>query len=349
MTGKIKPKLNADKLERLTGGQLFTDPANGDFTINSTLGLSANLGVDPDTIAYLSTKATGFGANVGASSFVVDHLKLTQTILDNIPGINDGITGNEKVFTDYGIMSPDHTTIHYDVYDGVWKRQTGSASTQDFNLNPAYVNWYREVAKNYKNSSGNEYTRIRWGDSEIRQNQKFESDWLTVCQIKSKSDHTLINGADYKFELGGDILIDFEGYTPSDGDYFDLMSAKEINGRNSIGSILFEGYTPTKYSLEVADVSGKQVLRLTIGDALGIDSEESIGLRVFPNPSKGSFLLETDKKIQSIEMFNMQGESVTGKLNIIRIGKGYQISTENIAPGVYIMKADNIPSRIVIK
>ena len=274
MDGKIKPP-GQSGLTKLTGGQLFVNPNAGDFTVNPALGLPASVGVMPAVLTALNQKAAAFNVTVGASSFEMSHLRLTQTILDNIPGLNDGINGNENVFADYGTMSADYHTITFNVVNGDWKSDNNSPNTQDFELNENYYTWYQSIDNAYLNNAGNNYERIRWGTSEVMQNQVFDPDWLTVCQITGTSENTLLNGYDNDFTLDGDILIDFENFTPQIGDAFDLMTANQITGSGGAGfsntlfdRVLFEGFTPDNYSLEVMGPVGNQKLTLTVLSAL---------------------------------------------------------------------------------
>lgn len=274
MDGKIKPPSQSG-LIKLTNGQLFINPTGGNFRINPALNLPASTGVMTSVLDDLDLKVGAFGVPVGPGLSGVDHLKLTQTILDNVPGLNDGIAGNETVFADYGTMTSNYHTITFDVVNGSWKSNNNSPNTQDFELNEVYYTWYQNVATTHLNINGEEYERIRWGDSEVRQNQVFDPDWLTVSQITSTSSNTLINGADNDFVLDGDILIDFENFTPQIGDVFDLMTANSITSNNSgtdlFDRVLFEGFTPNFYALEVINLGGNQVLRLIILAALPVE------------------------------------------------------------------------------
>lgn len=285
MDGKVKPT-GQSGITQLTNGQLFVNPHGGDFSINPALNLPASTGVMPSVLNDMNQKTIDFGVVVGADNFEIDHLKLTQTILDNVPGLNDGIVGNETVFADYGTMSSNYHTIEFNVVSGTWKTDTGSPNKQDFELNEVYYTWYESIAINYLNNSGLEYERIRWGDSEVKQNQVFDADWLTVSQITSTS-NTVINGDDNDFILDGDILIDFENFTPQIGDEFDLITANTITTNNT-GSlfdiVLFEGYTPANYSLTIVNVSGMQAVRLTILATLPVE------LAAFEARKKGQFV-----------------------------------------------------------
>jgi len=274
MDGKIKPP-GQSGLTKLTNGQLFINPHGGNFRINPSLNLPASTGVSLTVLDDLDQKVIDFGISISAGTFQMDHLKLTQTILDNVPGLNDGVLNNETVFADYGLMSSNYHTIEFDVVAGDWKDDYSSPNKQDFELNEVYYSWYENIATNHLNNAGEEYERIRWGDSEVMQNQVFDADWLTVSQITSTS-NTLINGHDNIFTLNGDILIDFENFTPQIGDAFDLITADIIiTSPNFTGSlfdrVLFEGHTPDNYSLEIVTVGDVQVVRLTILAALPVE------------------------------------------------------------------------------
>jgi hypothetical protein len=252
-------------LTSLPTNQLYINPNNGNFRLNPSLGMSSTLGARPTTLDSMDIRKNRYGVNVIWDQFPNDPLKLTQTILDNIPGINDGITGNENVFTNFGILRAAYSEIFYNVYSGVWKTQTMSKDTQLFHLNEAYTEWYTE-ANIHKNASGADYERIRWGNSFLKQDQLFDNDWLTVSQITSDTTNTVIYTDHNAFTLDGDILIDFENYIPVLGKTFDLLKAAQITAVNTtlFDRILFEGYTPPNYSLTIVDVPGGKAVRLTI-------------------------------------------------------------------------------------
>jgi hypothetical protein len=244
---------------------MFLDANNGNFRLNPALGPITNLGVRPTTLDSIDLRKAQFGVEVRWDQFPNDPLKLTQTILDNIPGINDGVAGNESVFPNIGLMREQYSEIFFDVVPGAWKTQTMSKDTQLFHLNERYTEWYAPTNATYKNASGGDYERIRWGNSILKQNQVFDNDWLTVSQITSDTTNTVIYGEHESFTIDGDILIDFENFTPSINDTFDLIKAATItSGDNLFDRVIFEGYTPTNYLLSIVNVPGGQAVRLKI-------------------------------------------------------------------------------------
>lgn len=273
--GKYKPRNEANVgITDLGVAQLFVNPNGGNFNINPTLGLPAGVGVDPAVLTALEQRGASFGVNIAWDGWITDHLKLTQTILDNIPGLNDCVADNHTVLDGHGEMSANYHTIEFQVVDGAWKQARNSPSRQNFELNEEYFTWYASVAQSILTGNAEEYERIRWGNSEVKQDQCFDPDWLTVSQISGGTMHTVINGYDNNFFLAGDLLVDFENFTPSVGAHFDLVVAGAIsaaNGTDFFDRVLFEGFTPDNYSLEVIDEGNQQVLRLTILEALPVE------------------------------------------------------------------------------
>ena len=256
--------------------QLFVDPENGDFHINPSLGLPASLGVDTIVLAEMDARIAAFGVSFKKDDFVSDNLKLSQSILDNIPGINDGIAGNESVFTNIGVMTADRSEIDFSVVNGVWKTNTGSPDTMQFRLNDEYVDWYIDTETNYKNALGNNYERIRYGTSVLKQDQVFDADWLTVSKI-TPTETALIEGVNQNIVLDGDLLVDFEGVSPAIGQSYDLVVAKNLSTANAtdlFDRVLFKGFTPADYTLQIVTLpNGLQAARLTITGANPNDTD----------------------------------------------------------------------------
>ncbi len=352
MDGNIKPS-NQTGLIKLTGSQLFVNPLQGNFRINPSLSLPSTTGVESSVLDSLDKKVNSFGVVIAAENLDVDHLKLTQTILDNIPGINDGVTGNENVFENFGMMSNDYHSITYKVVNGAWKSKTNSKNNQVFELNEAYYTWYQSIDTSFKNSAGNKYERIRWGNSEIRQNQTFDPDWLTVSQITSNG-NTLINGDTNSFILDGNLLIDFLNITPQAGQFFDLMIAKNLssaNANNIFDSIIFKGYTPNKYTLEFVDAGNKEVLRLTINPTSSIKKKNINNSKLIlnPNPTNDYFKVIGQIDNQNLQIYNLVGQNMTSFVVVSNIPNGIKVNIENLTPGLYIVYLNELNYKLIIE
>jgi hypothetical protein len=262
-----------------TPGPLFVDPNNGNFRLNPALGLPTTLGVPGATLDSIDVRVAKFGVNVKWDQWDFNHLKLTQTILDNNPGVNDGVVGNESVLTNDGVLHlhtpPARSEIDFNmVIPSDWRTnicQCPTKSVEVFELNPEYAAWY--IARNAatKNSAGADYYRIRWGNSVLKQDQLFRNDVLTNSQITAVDSNTVIESENNHFTLDGDLLVDFEGYTPVVGDKWNLMIAKTISSANTapalFDSVKFEGatLTPAQYTLSIINLpDGRQALQLEI-------------------------------------------------------------------------------------
>jgi hypothetical protein len=261
-----------------TTNSLFVDPNNGNFRLQPTLGLPATLGVPAAVLDSIDARVAKYGVKVKWDEWDYNHLKLSQTILDNNPGVNDGIVGNETVLTNDGVLHlnplPARSEIDFNmVIPSAWRTnicQCPTKSVEVFELNEEYAAWYKARNAATKNSSGQDYYRIRWGNSVLKQDQLFRSDVLTNSQITSATESTIIESDNSDFTLDGDLLVDFEGYTPVPGDSWLLMKAVTITSANTNGtlfdSVKFEGATllPNQYTLSVINIEGGQALELKI-------------------------------------------------------------------------------------
>ena len=266
--GGVRP-VNYPGLNPLGNVALFVNPDNGNFRINPALGLPSNTGVDVSIIEALEQRAAKFGADIVWDGWINDDMILTQTILDNIPNAYDGIANNETVFTDYGVFNSDTSHLEFQVVNGTWKADNEITSNHhEFRLNHDYASWMRYIMSTFVNDSNQPYQRARWGNSYVKQDFIFPENWLTVSTFYPDT-HTVIRGYESDFHINGDLLVDFDGVTPSPGDYFDIIAANSIS--TDVASIFdyvqFTGYTPADYSLSIINVSDHQVVRLTIGNA----------------------------------------------------------------------------------
>ncbi len=361
MTGKVKP-IGQPGITQLMNGQLFIDPENGNFRVNPALGLPINTGVKPKVLDSLDQRAAYFNVPVSPWNFEVDYLKLTQTVLDNIPGVDDGINGNETVFEDHGFVKSNNQAIVYKAPPSAWRQATGAHFKQIFSFGSEYSAWYNSIVNNYVNRRGETFERIRWGDSEIRQNHKFPKDWLLVAQIKSSS-HTVIKAENHDLIIDGEVLIDFENFTPQVGDQFDIIVAQNITTKNT-GEVfdreIFEGYTPTNYTVNIVNLpNGKQAVRLEIlsGTKANLgSSDDQLDLntaiteaKVFPNPSHGKFTLQLNEVPNEINIYDNIGRKITDQVSINGLGKVYEFDTKSQSLGLYFIKTDKETIRVMIE
>jgi hypothetical protein len=318
---------------------LFLNPDDGNFRLNPALGLPATLGVPAAILDSIDARATKFAVNIKWDRWVNDHLKLSQTILDNIPGVNDGIVGNETVFTNTGVLHlnplPALSEIDFNVIPGTaWKAATGAPAVEHFELNPIYAAWYKARNAATKNSAGTDYTRIRWGNSFTKQDQVFQPDWLTNSQITAPDSNTVIFSDNADFTLDGDLLVDFEGYTPMPGDSWLLMKAATITSANTapklFDSVKFEGATllPNQYTLSIINTPNGQALELKI-----ISQVPAMPVATLVQPSCST-------NTGTITITSPLGTGLTYSIDNATYTNTTGIFT-NVAPGTYSITAKN--------
>lgn len=328
-----------------TTNDLFIDPNNGNFRIKPSLNLPSTLGVPNNVLDSMDALVAKYAVDVKWDRWENDHLKLTQTILDNIPGVNDGIPNNETVFPDVGVMDTASTQIIFNVIPGTaWKTRYNAPNHEDFELNEVYTEWYEARKDSTKNSLGNDYTRIRWGNSFTKQDQVFQGDWLTNSQITAPDSNTVIYSEANHFTLDGDLLIDFEGYTPMPGDKWNLMEAGSIStantGGNLFDSVKFEGANllPSQFALSVINIEGgRQALELQI-----LSAPLSLELLSFQvNKQKGHNLItwvtENETDLDRFELMRGQEVDKLEKIYTVlpanRKGDAYRYTDNDIKNG----------------
>jgi hypothetical protein len=253
------------------GSSLFVNPNAGNFMPAAGVPLAA--GAPADTRATIDSAVSKFGVTVAPANWVTDELKLTQSFLDNIPGLDDGIANNETVFTGPGQYGASDSEIDrkafYFAVNSAWKTSIGlrdAALTRTrvpaFNglyeliVPSAYSTWY-DAAK-LANPS---YASIRHGNSYIAQNKAFPANSLLLTALggTAAGSYNQILAAGQTITLGGDLRIVFSnGYTPKSGDSFDIIKAGAVIG--NFANVNLPASVGAAYSLNV--VSGN-TLRLT--------------------------------------------------------------------------------------
>jgi hypothetical protein len=269
----------------VTGTSLFVNPDAGNFT--PTSGVPTSTGAHATVLADLQRKVQANGITVAPDGWVTDHPKLTQTLLDAIPGLEDGVAGNETIFDAPGTYAASgreagRKSLFFQV-DSTWK----AANVTNANLvgglyeliTPAeYSDWRDGVATAFPG-----YGSIRWGDSVIGQNKVFASDSLLVASISGTGSDTQTIATGRSITLGGGLLIDFDGYTPLTSDTFDLLEAASItpSGASPFSHIFFVDSLPSGwgYDLSIIDGMSSDVVRLSfVASPSGVPEIDPSGL-----------------------------------------------------------------------
>ncbi len=274
-------------VELVSGRSLFVDPLAGDFSAAS--GVPAGIGADPAVVADLKRKAQAEGIVVATDAWETDHLKLTQTLLDAIPGFEDGVSGNETVFKEpatYGasVKESGRKSMFFSV-DSAWQTAKGVAAGVLSNgryevITPSEYSAWRDALQ----TAYPTYGAVRWGDSVLGQNKVFAADSLFVATIRGSQSYTKTLAPGKTVTVAGDLLVDFDGYAPKVGDAFDLIQAAEIvtGGGAGFGKVIFADGVSSAWTHSVAVVatSSGKALRLTINSG-GTSTQQSQSIGAF--------------------------------------------------------------------
>lgn len=242
-------------------GSLFVDPENGDFS--PSVGVPNEAGADAVTRTDLANKVARNGIEVKPSEWNPDHLFMTQTILDAIPGINDGVSGNESIFTDAGqygdsVREEGRKSLFFSVNED-WRKANGVKNADleegkyEIILPEEYSDWVDTVASQF-----GEYTDFRWGDTVIAQDKVIDGSALTYMDINSLDNFTQTLALENTLTLDGSLLLDFTDYAPENGDRFDLFIAESISGAAEIpfDEVLILGLDPLQWGLDFELIDG---------------------------------------------------------------------------------------------
>lgn len=227
----------------------FVAPESGNFAAQA--GIPDGVGVSAKTLADLNEKIVDWGVNVQDSGWHAEHIRLTQTLLDNIPGIHDGNTHDGSVFTSEGIWGDStketgRKAFYFEV-NPTWQAavgltdaaldRTGTAYDGLYEIIVAedYSNWHDELAASYSNAS-----QIRSGNTVLAHDQQLQDQGLLVFELQNEStfDQTLIQ-TNTRVTLDGTLLLRFGADYQLSGasDEFDLMLGGTISSANSDGSL----------------------------------------------------------------------------------------------------------------
>lgn len=358
--GTISPSNVATNLNT----NVFVNANAGNFT--PTASVPANIGANVATRTDLTNRATQFGVTIANDFWVHNHLKNTQTLIDNIPGIEDGVINNESVFTDAGVYDlsdleyANGRKSYYHTVNTTWKsvnNVTNSVLNHGNGLDvhdgkyelvtpEEYSTWYDNIKATYRRDSDNNgsddspYDRIRYGESIIKQNKIFLNNSLHVVEINSASNYNTSVATGKTITLDGDILFNFN-YTPAGNEVFDVFTAGTINTANVsnlFDRVRFVGYTGT-YTLTVITGS-PNILRLRLTNTLSTAQFKLNSVKLYPNPSnnaEGFNLSIEDNTSVVVKIFNSLGQEipVTTKHSVSNI---YCKSNYNLASGLYFVE-----------
>lgn len=361
----------ASNLDYFTGvstanAALFNNPEQGDFSPTTAAG---NAGASGATRASLAAMVASQGVTVADDNWSVDERKLVQALLDNIPGIRDGITDNETIFEEAGMLYADslkeagHKAFYFAV-DPTWKTDNGVTDSSldrpgttydglyEIIVPIEYSDWLDTILATYQQwdgaaFNGASYSSARFGDSYIEQSKYFDATGLSVFQINSASDFTkTTTSAGKTIGLDGDILLDLSNYTGTGSQSFDIVTAGVVTAVDGPGNIFdhvrLKLASGSSYSHQLAlvdsDANGStDTLRLTLSSTSSPPSQPVLSLGT--GVSNGATTAESTQAGGVVTVTAEAGASVA--VSFSRIGGGTVIKT--------VTGADATPVAVVLE
>ncbi|MFM8530336.1 MAG: cadherin domain-containing protein, partial [Ilumatobacteraceae bacterium] len=219
---------------------LFTNPNAGVFT--PAAGVSTAAGANPPVLANLTRKAAAASITVASDGWVNDGIKLTQTLLDAVPGVEDGVSGNETIFTGPGqytasVREAGRKSMLFPV-NSTWQAANVAAADlavaggkYEIITSADYSAWRDATQTAYTG-----YGSVRWGDSVVGQNKVFDAAGLTVMAVRGVGDFTKTVATGKTVTIDGDLLVDLSTYSASGTQTFDIVKAGTVTSANGVGA-----------------------------------------------------------------------------------------------------------------
>lgn len=332
----------------------FVDALNGKFQLTSG---PQSYGVSSSIITNLQNKATNEGIVVQKAPWETNHLKNVQTLLDAIPGVEDGINGNETVFTDAGTYarSDEEWTLNRKAYyfsvNTTWKNDNVANNKLDQRTElDAYDGMYEIIVpfeystwfENAQNTYGTN-KRIRYGESVIAQNKVLPANSLYITEINSATDYQITTALNNSVTLDGDLVVKFN-FVPNGNETFDFLVANSITATNTNGlfdNVNIMGYTGT-YTLNVVTDGGLNKLRLTLtSPPLSTIDTKKEQIAIYPNPAgKDGFYIKNSSAIKnfSVKVYNSLGQEIAFDYSLSGNNSILCKPNKTITPGIYHVK-----------
>lgn len=334
----------------------FKDPLNGDFTLNPA---PQAFGVPDAVITSLLNKANAENIPVQKAPWETNHLKNVQTLLDAIPGLEDGVEGNETVFTDAGSyatsdeewtlqrkayyfsVNPDWITAIKIQSDKLIQRPDLSAYDGKYEIIVPfeYSTWLDNAQKEYGKEK-----RIRYGESVIAQNKVFPPNSIYMVEIKSETDYQVTTALNHNITLDGDLVVKFN-YKPLGNETFDILIAQNINSNstaNLFNTIKIVGEYTGEKTLSIVNENGMNKLRLQLTDSTLATSEVlKKQIAIYPNPAgKDGFYINTPmpNKNLKVKVYNTLGQEIPFETSFIENNKIFCKPSKSIESGLYMVK-----------
>jgi len=171
---------------------------------------------------------------------------------------------------------------------------------------------------------------------------------LTVLPVNDEPVLTYVTNKSIK--EGETLTLTMDDVTASDADG-DALSLVIANGNNYTvsGTTITpaNGFTGTlSVGISVTDgelTSNQMVMTVTVTPATGIDDNNTATVSAYPNPFTDYVVIESEEQIRSVSFINLLGKTVQHTSM-----PETRISTQNLLPGIYLVKVDFAKGKPVV-
>ena len=121
-------------------------------------------------------------------------------------------------------------------------------------------------------------------------------------------------------------------------DFTDVEFAQSSTSNTSLVLGMQEGYTywwRVRGNTQCAQGEFSQPFTFTVAGVLGVTSQESIGLSLYPNPAEHQFTVASNAPIEKLEIRNILGQSVQ---NMTVNSNQAQVDVTGLASGTYFVR-----------
>ncbi|KAF5076424.1 Bacterial Ig domain protein [anaerobic digester metagenome] len=185
-------------------------------------------------------------------------------------------------------------------------------------------------------------------DGELTSNQMVMTVTVTALDVNSAPVLTAV--ASRSIKEGETLTLTMDDVTASDADG-DALSLVIANGNNYTvsGTTITpaSGFTGTlSVGISVTDgelTSNQMVMTVTVTPATGIDDNTAATISAYPNPFTDYLVIESEEPIRSVSFINILGKTVQHTSM-----PETRISTQNLLPGIYLVKVDFAKGKPVV-
>ena len=185
-------------------------------------------------------------------------------------------------------------------------------------------------------------------DGELTSNQMVMT--VTVTAVDVNSAPVLTAVANKSIKEGETLTLTMADVTATDaeGDALSLVIANGNNYTVSGNTITpASGFTGTlSVGISVTDgelTSNQMVMTVTVTPATGMDDNTAATVSAYPNPFTDYVVIESEEPIRSVSFINLLGKTVQHTSM-----PETRISTQNLLPGIYLIKVDFAKGKPVV-